>query len=192
MVDDAEVAAEASGGLPLADRGLTYPFHGATLVDHDWRHRVPVGFRTYEKSVRLGSGEEFWIEASTELMAWGIKTRSGFDVTPATSTNLNAARGRRFWLTARIGPLQVREPVEVIDVIEGPLRRGFAYGTLDGHPVSGEELFVVERRSDDTVWLTLRSATGPAQGRWKLAFPLLLVAQVAYRRRYRQALMDQP
>lgn len=191
MVNDAEVRADAGGRPPLADRDLTYPFRGATLIDHEWRHRVPDGYRTYEKSARLGSGEEFWTETSTTLMAWGIKTRSGFDVTPTMSVNLSAARGLRFWLAARFGPWRVREPVEVIDVIDQPLRRGFAYGTLEGHPVSGEELLAVERRPDDTVWLTLRSATGPGKGRWRLAFPLLLVAQVAYRHRYLRALVDQ-
>jgi hypothetical protein len=37
------------------------------------------------------------------------------------------------------------------------------------------------------VSLTLRSLTRPAPGRWRPVFPLLLVAQRLYRRRYLRA-----
>ncbi|MBU8820992.1 DUF1990 domain-containing protein, partial [Mycolicibacterium goodii] len=42
-----------------------------------------------------------------------------------------------------------------------PDRCGFAYGTLHGHPVCGEEAFIVHRDRAGTVFLTLRSLTRP-------------------------------
>ena len=37
-----------------------------------------------------------------------------------------------------------RIPARVVYVVDEPARRGFAYGTLHGHPESGEEAFLVE------------------------------------------------
>jgi uncharacterized protein (UPF0548 family) len=39
----------------------------------------------------------------------------------------------------------VREPVRVVAVADLPDRRGFAYDTLPGHPVTGEEAFIAHR-----------------------------------------------
>ncbi|MEW2167917.1 DUF1990 family protein [Streptomyces sp. NPDC007084] len=92
-------------------------------------------------------------------------------------------------ITAGGGPLAVHEPVRVVAVVETPGTRGFAYGTLPGHPESGKEAFIVRRHPDGQITLTPRSLTAPApEGPWRLAFPLLLPAQRFYRRRYPPAL----
>ncbi|MFF4764469.1 DUF1990 family protein [Streptomyces sp. NPDC001292] len=66
---------------------------------------------------------------------------------------------------------------------------GFAYGTLPGHPVCGEEAFVVHRSPDGTVALTIRSLTRAApHGPWRLLFPALLLTQQFFRRRYQRSL----
>jgi uncharacterized protein (UPF0548 family) len=70
-----------------------------------------------------------------------------------------------------------------------PYARRLRY-SLDGRPVSGEEAFIVHRGDDGRVELTLRSLTRPASGRWRAAFPALLIAQRWYRRRYLAALMS--
>lgn len=146
------------------------------------RWQPPPGFRAHEEQVPVAAT---WEEAVAAVLGWGIKRRSGFAVQPAT-THLRA--GDRFHLVAHIGPVRVREPVQVVAVVEQPDRVGFAYGTLEGHPVSGEEAFIVSRREGGTVWLTLRSLTRSGRGPWRLAFPLLLVAQRFYRARYRRSL----
>ncbi|WP_250444419.1 DUF1990 family protein [Actinotalea sp. C106] len=43
----------------------------------------------------------------------------------------------------------------VLAVVEAEGRRGFAYGSRSGHPVSGEEAFVVRIGADDRVWLRI-------------------------------------
>ena len=99
----------------------------------------------------------------------------------------DARAGGRYTLVAHVGPVTVREPVAVVQVVREPDRCGFSYGTLHGHPVSGEEAFIAHRTADGRVWITVRSVTRPARGRWRWAFPALLVAQRIYRRRYLRA-----
>lgn len=140
----------------------------------------------------VGRGDSDWEAAREALLGWGVKTRSGFRVERPAGREDAVGAGERSWLVASIGPLRVREPVCVVDIVDERERCGFAYGTLDGHPVSGEEAFILHRDREDGVWFTLRSAVRPAPGAWRLAFPLILVAQRVYRRRYLRALFARP
>lgn len=177
----------ASAGLE--DRALTYGPAGVTVPgDAVWP--APAGRRAYERTVLVGRGAECWSQARAALLSWGVKTRSGFAVEPASGSVPRVRDGADYWLVASVGPLRIREPARVVAVVDRPDRCGFAYGTLEGHPVSGEEAFVLHRDGDGVVRLTLRSVTGPGAGRWRLAFPGVLVAQRWYRRRYARALAD--
>ncbi|WP_019179729.1 DUF1990 family protein [Microbacterium yannicii] len=141
-------------------------------------------FRRWEGSTVLGRGGRVWDWARAEVLRWGVKTRSGFRVTPEGA----AADGDRPLITAHAFGLSIKEPVEVVAVVETPDRVGFAYRTLPGHPISGEEAFIVHRASDE-VTLTIRSLTRPGDSpRWRAAYPALLVAQAVARRRYLRAL----
>jgi uncharacterized protein (UPF0548 family) len=91
-------------------------------------------------------------------------------------------------LVIPFGPLHVGAPVRVVYVIDEPKRKGFAYGTLAGHPESGEESWVLERRDDGSVWLIIRAFSRPASPAWWLVYPVLRIAQGAYTRRYERAL----
>ena len=147
----------------------------------------PDGYRVHERTVLVGHGEDFWQSASEALSSWGVKTRSGFQVWPERAVRA----GDRVWLRAGFGPVHVREPAFVVTVVDELDRRGFAYGTLEGHPVAGEEAFVLGRDHDKNVSLTPRSLTRSPAGVWRLAFPFALVAQRWYRRRYERALRAQ-
>jgi uncharacterized protein (UPF0548 family) len=176
------------GATELTARDLSYPIVGATSPDDDlWTSR-PRGWRSFERTVRIGQGERAWGAASSAVLAWGVKTRSGFTVEPGPGAGSRVEPGADYWLVPSLGPFRVREPVRVVGVVNRPDRCGFAYGTLSGHPVSGEEAFVVSRAPDGTVSLTLRSLTRPAPGRWRLAFPAILLAQRWFRFRYLRAL----
>ena len=165
----------------------TYPAVGLTCVaDEKWSDK-PVGFRSYEHTVCIGHGDEHWRLATAAVLCWGVKSRSGFAVLPASGTDVRVAEGRDYTLVASAGPFRVREPVRVVSVIDRSDRCGFAYGTRPGHPVSGEEAFIVHRRHDG-VWFTLRSLTRSGRGRWRFAFPATLLAQRWYRRRYTRAM----
>jgi uncharacterized protein (UPF0548 family) len=177
----------------LSERTLTYDGAGVTLTRGS-QQVGSAGFREYERTVLLGHGSSLWTFASIEILRWGVKTRSGFSVEsggPSTSgagLGHPVVEGDRYWLVAHLGPLRIHEPVQVVAVVDDPDRKGFAYGTLAGHPVRGEEAFLVDRRTDGSVWLTIRSLTRPASGLWGAACPVALLAQRLYRKRYFRSL----
>lgn len=84
--------------------------------------------------------------------------------------------------------IPVRAPVRVVYVIDEPDRTGFAYGTLAGHPESGEESFVVDRTEDGSVWLTISAFSRPSRWWWRLLYLPLRLAQELYTRRYLRVL----
>lgn len=171
----------------LSQRALSYDAGGGTApATLQWR--PPGGWRAYEHTVRIGAGSDFWDAASSAVLSWGIKTRSGFAVDPPLEAGRMARQGERYWLVAQLGPARVREPVEIVTMISTHDRAALAYGTLEGHPVAGEEAFIVHRDDDGNVSLTLRSLTRAGRGLWRVLFPLILIAQRVYRRRYLRAL----
>src|SRR5690606_39964820 len=88
----------------------------------------------------------------------------------------------------RILPWPFPVPCRVMYVIDEPNRKGFAYGTLRGHPECGEEAFVVERRDDDSVWLTVRAFSRPAHPALWAVYPVLRLVQAVFTSRYEHAL----
>lgn len=166
---------------------LNYSAVGATEIDAPVWSSAPPGFRAHERSVDIGNGESTWQAARAAVMTWGVKTRSGFDVHAADGSGSDVREGADYTLVARLGTLQVREPVRVVALVSTETRVGFAYGTRSGHPVSGEEAFIVTRDSEGSVRLVLRSLTRPAPGMWRMLFPLILLAQRWYRFRYLRA-----
>lgn len=91
-------------------------------------------------------------------------------------------------LTIRFLGITTTAPVRVVYVIDEPNRRGFGYGTLEGHPESGEESFVVSRESDGSVWVTISAFSRPSSLKWRLVSPVLRIAQALYTRRYLRVL----
>ncbi len=172
--------------LALANRSITYGPVGATRPAAERWAPAPGGFRVLETTVSIGAGEATWSAAADLVLRWAVKTRSGFRVSGRPGPMVT---GGRYWVTTTVASLQIVEPVEVVDVVRMPDRVGFAYGTLDGHPVSGEEAFIVHRDAKGQVWLTVRSLTrASSRMPWRALFPIVLIAQRLYRRRYLRAL----
>ncbi len=86
-------------GGELVGRVVSYDAGGVTL------HGGGV-----ERTALVGWGPELWAFAGAEVLRWGGKTPSGFEV----ADERLVAVGNRYWIVARIGPLRVREPVEVV------------------------------------------------------------------------------
>ena len=87
-----------------------------------------------------------------------------------------------------VGLLSVVAPCRVVLVIDEPDRCGFAYGTLPGHPESGEESFMVERRPDATLTLAITAFSRPAATLSKISAPLGRRIQDLFTSRYLRAL----
>ena len=141
-------------------------------------------YRRSEVSAVVGSGDAVWQRAAGDVLRWRVKTASGFAVDPLRPVS----QGDRVAVTARVLGVTVIEPVEVVTVVQEHDRVGFAYRTMPGHPVSGEEAFIVHRQGDE-IRLTIRSLTRAApQQPWRALYPALRIAQKIVRRRYLRAL----
>ena len=142
-----------SGAVPqspvsvLALRAESYNDLGGTEPENIRWGNIPDGYRSYERTIRIGQGQADWNAAASALLRWGVKTRSGFTVEPNPPPNGRVHLDDDFWLRLQIGPFSIREPVRIIAEVDQPNRCGFAYGTLVGHPVSGEEAFIAHRSS---------------------------------------------
>ncbi|MFD6425350.1 DUF1990 family protein, partial [Streptomyces sp. NPDC060198] len=152
---------------PRAPRPTYAPTGSTRPAETTWDDGLP-GHRRREETVVVGYGDDDWRAASAAVLQWGVKVRSGFRVTPLDGAGDRVVEGGDYRITVGRGPFSVREPVRVVAVVDTTDARGFAYGTLPGHPVSGEEAFVVRRAPDGRVTLTLRSLTAPAPtGPWR-------------------------
>jgi uncharacterized protein (UPF0548 family) len=86
----------------------------------------------------------------------------------------------------RLGPFVA--PCRVVYVLDEPDRRGFAYGSLPGHAVRGEELFAVRYDpSDDAVYAEVAAFSRPATWWSRLGTPILRLSQHLVTRRYLDA-----
>ncbi|MFB0834224.1 DUF1990 family protein [Arthrobacter halodurans] len=152
--------------------------------NRDWPATDPA-YRRSEVTAALGAGDAVWARAGADVLGWRVKTASGFSV----DSRGPACPGERVRVTARCFGLGVVEPIEVVAVVRERDRVGFSYRTLPGHPVSGEEAFIVHRHGGQA-YLTVRSITRAApQQPWRALFPLLRVVQHIVRRRYLRALL---
>lgn len=141
-------------------------------------------YRRAEVSSVIGSSDADWDRVAREVLHWKVKTASGFTVNSTSPVK----PGEQVDVTARLFGMSVVEPVEVVAVVQEKDRVGFAYSTRPGHPVRGEEAFIVHRHGDE-VRLTIRSLTRAApQQPWRALYPVLLIAQLIVRQRYLRAL----
>ncbi|WP_308464820.1 DUF1990 family protein [Rathayibacter soli] len=98
------------------------------------------------------------------------------------------ANGMTAVLKIPVGPFHIHAPLRVVYVVRDANRAGFAYGTLRGHPESGEEAFILEHRDDDSVWLVIRAFSRPSNFFYRIAAPILRVKQSQFTKRYLRAL----
>ncbi len=104
---------------------------------------------------------------------------AGMHVRPLVDRGFAAPGGK---ITVYLGPKwwSVTAPCEIVWVLDEPRRKGFAYGTLEGHPERGEESFVVDWDDRDLVWLTITAFSRGAKWYTKSAGPLVVVLQHSY------------
>jgi uncharacterized protein (UPF0548 family) len=196
---------------------VTYAAVGATQ-DRELLRHPPQGYRPIERVARIGHGIARFEFAWAEAFTWGIQRRSGFGVilaetpkavsdgtyVPITFDDDGTPIAPSVADEAVFGPDGVeflkpgdsavltlplfRIPVRVVYIVDEPTRKGFAYGTLPGHPEDGEESWIIEHRDDDSVWITVRAFSRPANKLWWVVYPALRIVQELFTRRYLTAL----
>jgi uncharacterized protein (UPF0548 family) len=127
----------------LSDQEVTYGTVGATKAVE-----LPAGYHHERASVHVGRGGSDWEKAQDALVQWKGHAKAGLTVLPSSAP---LSPGTVIAAIKRLGPVFVVAPCRVIYRTDEIGRFGFAYGTLPGHPESGEEAFHVTRGSDDTV-----------------------------------------
>ncbi|MCW5252500.1 MULTISPECIES: DUF1990 family protein [unclassified Streptomyces] len=152
---------------------FTYDDVGATRE----RGPCPPGFRPLHVRTRLGEGERIFRRAAEAVLTWEMHREAGIGIETGA---LRAAPGVD--VTVTLAGL-LRAPCRVVWTTEEYRRAGWAYGTLSGHPESGEEAFVVDRTGDGTVWLTVTGFSRPARWYARAGGPATRGFQHAYARR---------
>lgn len=160
----------------LSDQPFSYAPVGATRGS-----AYPPGFHVLEVRSHLGDGSAAFEHASETLMTWRMHARAGLRVAASAD---RVAEGEV--VRCRLGPLPV--PCRVVWVVEEPDAVGFGYGTLPGHPESGEEAFVVHRDGDGAVTLTVSAYSRPGLLLTRVAGPAGRLGQRLMVRRYARAL----
>lgn len=154
---------------------FSYDAVGSTRFD-----RTPEGYHRMDLRTRLGEGDKLFRRAGEVVTTWQMHRAAGIRI---YATDTPAAIGTN--CLGRLGPIPI--PCRVVWTADDDSQHGFAYGTLPGHPESGEESFLVTHEPDG-VWFTLRAYSRPATWYTKLAGPAGRATQNYAAHRYTKAL----
>ncbi|WP_241156234.1 DUF1990 family protein [Leucobacter chromiireducens] len=172
------------------DMPVAYAAVGASRAP-DLLRFPPDGSTPYQEELRLGSGQERFLLASSLLMTWGAQRGSGATVHENERGTGSAYQGPQFdrdgvpqavteteehfgpngepfvvagTRATLIVPGNEDREVLVIYTITEARVIGFAWGTSDERGAVGEQLFTVELRDDDTVWAVARGFLAAPKG----------------------------
>jgi uncharacterized protein (UPF0548 family) len=155
---------------------FTYAEIGATGGD------FPSGYHHFRLRRRIGSGRALFETAGADILAYRMQRGTGIFHTADTPT---AEPGTALTVRLGVGPIGIVAPCRVVYVVDEPNRRGFAYGTLSGHPEIGEELFTVEYDpTDDAVHAVVAAFSRPGAWYARLGGPITRLLQRYMATRY--------
>ena len=160
----------------LVDAALTYTPVGAARSG-----RTPPGYRSAHRSSVVGSGRDTFERAAAAVLDWRAQRGAGLRV---RATGPASEPGTVVVLTAGLPRFGYDIPCRVVWGRSEGDERGFAYGTLPGHPESGEECFLVRLTPAGDVVYEVRVFFRLASRGARLAGPLALVLQRVATRRY--------
>ena len=142
---------EASKATKLRAQKLTYAEVGRPVAV------PPVGYAHLSRTHQVAESTDFGV-AGRALMTWEVQAFSGLRI---LASSLEAELGTVVIMRLGVGAVALSIPCRVVDVIDEPDRQGFSYGSLPGHPESGEESFLLRRA--EAVSPPLRSRRFPAR-----------------------------
>jgi uncharacterized protein (UPF0548 family) len=152
----------------LSTAGFSYPEVGATLGE------IPSGYNVDRYSGILGEGDAVFESAKRAIRGWVPFHMPWIQVLPQAEPS----QGVLVAVVARIAGLWWTNVSRVIYTIDEPDLFGFAYGTLQFHAETGEELFLVERsRESAQVEYRILAFSRPRHVLARLGYPLSRAAQ---------------
>src|SRR4051812_15194421 len=99
---------------------------------------APAGYRAMRVRTRIGAGAADFDAAARAVAEWRMHRAMGAVMDTDAP---HAAPGVRVVVGLGAGPLRLHAPCRVISCVDEQRRSGWTYGTLPGHPASGEEAF---------------------------------------------------
>jgi uncharacterized protein (UPF0548 family) len=156
---------------------LTYDQRGATRDE-----TMPAGYHHLDLEEPIGRGREAFERAVDGLFSWHMHRRAGLTLVSASADRA----APDVVVVLRLGPQRI--PCRVVYTVDEPDHRGFAYGTLPGHPECGEEAFTVRLTTDGEVRARIRAFSRPATRLTRLSGPVGRLVQRYATRRYLRAL----
>jgi uncharacterized protein (UPF0548 family) len=131
----------------LRSAPFTYPDVGATRDDE-----LPAGYAHGRREAVVGHGHAAFDRAVAAVFDWRMQKGMGLRV---RASGPPSEPGTVVVLTAGLRRFGYDIPCRVVWARTDGDERGFAYGSLPGHPESGEESFVVTlQESGDVVFTT--------------------------------------
>jgi uncharacterized protein (UPF0548 family) len=156
---------------------FTYPEVGGTAGE------LPPGYQHLHAARVVGEGRELFERCAETIMTWGVQRGAGLLVVPGEPVEVGAENR----IGLRLGPLTTWAPCRVVYVVDEPDRKGFAYGTLPGHPERGEESFVVSIDEEGVVEFAVTAFSKPATWFAKFGGPVTKLVQRRVTWRYLEA-----
>ncbi|ACO67194.1 predicted protein [Micromonas commoda] len=149
--------------------------------------------------VEIGRGAGDYARAKGMMRRWGHFQLGWSEVAPDTGVK----EGDLVCVCANVAGVWIRNPLRVVYAEEAGAtgRRGggaggkndgfsFAHGCLGGHLLSGEESFILERRSDDSVWYGVRTFSRPAHPLALASYPIVRALQRRFARDSTRAMAE--
>ncbi|GAA1396787.1 DUF1990 family protein [Catellatospora coxensis] len=144
---------------------------------------LPRGYNHLRYRTRIGDASVMAVAAEA-VLTFAPQRAIGVRI---TADGPRAVEGLAVTSGLGIGPLRIAAPCEVVWAEDGPQRAGFAYGTLAGHPETGEEAFLVESAAG-AVWFSVIAFSRPARWYTRAAGPVAVGFQHTYARLLGRAL----
>ncbi|MCU1572040.1 MAG: hypothetical protein JWO93_122 [Micrococcaceae bacterium] len=180
----------------MKDRGgLTYPEVGETLALIEGHGNWPRAYRRVQQQQHVGQGPEAYSRLAEGVLSWGIQRGAGLSVSAGPRVVPSGRVRSGFGVgTLRLPvPCEVvwtREPAAAVALPEGGFRpqwAGFGYGSLPGHPATGEEAFVARLEADGAVTFQVLAFSRPAGLAFRLGTPVTVLMQRLVTSRYFEA-----
>src|SRR5687768_15495821 len=170
-----EPAEEAVAKIIASQSNLpfTYSEVGATNTT------PPRAYTVDHNRIQLGAGEATYKRAVAALKQWKHFELGWVTIVPR---GVVVEVGATVAVKARAFGTWSLNASRVVYVIDEPRRFGFAYGTLPDHVECGEERFLIEWLSDDSVWYDILAFSRPQHPLVKLSSPLARLLQKRFAR----------
>ena len=164
-----------------------YPDRGATRAAALDGAPLPAGWNHLQHTGAVGRGPADLEVAGECIRRWGLHRGAGLTVAASAD---RADVGVTVVAGIGAGPVRVAAPCRVLWTTDDAGRddvRGFGYGTLPGHPETGEEAFVARLDPDGVVRVTVLAFSRPASWYARAGGPLTRLAQAMAARAYVRA-----